>query len=143
MVTDRSSRAPARPEPHDLTKETPARRVSAPTYSSISEDTRDTILPGEPDPPPALDWGDPAAVQRWLDAVRIAQDDAIAAGLDATRRKRRRVLSRAEAKRKIRDAAGVLAALFTQAAPPDVAPSVPSCPATPRDPSVAPPPGGP
>ena len=145
MVTDRSTRPHKRLEPHDLTKETPARSVSAPMDSSIPDDTRETILPGDPNPPPALDWGDPAAVQHWIDAVRLRADDAIGAGRDATARKRRRVLSRAEARRKIRDADSALAALFSQARPPDVAPCVPSCPATPRDPSVAPPPprGGP
>jgi len=37
MVTDRSTSAPVRLEPHDLTKETPARRGSAPTDSSIPD----------------------------------------------------------------------------------------------------------
>ena len=37
MVTDRSTSAPVRLEPHDLTKKTPARPVSVPTDSSIPD----------------------------------------------------------------------------------------------------------
>ena len=46
-----------------------------------------------------LDLDNPAEVKRWIVAVRMQASDAIAAGLDATARARRRVLSRAEARR--------------------------------------------
>ena len=48
----------------------------------------------------------------WLSALRAAIDDALAAGEDATRRLSERVLSRAEARRKLREAEVRIAALF-------------------------------
>ena len=51
-----------------------------------------------------LDWGDPQAVRHWLEDLLTHTEDAIAAGLDATDRLSRRVLSRAEARRQILEA---------------------------------------
>jgi hypothetical protein len=48
----------------------------------------------------------------WLDALRSAIDDGLAAGEDATRRLSERVLSRAEARRKIQEAEARIAALL-------------------------------
>lgn len=48
----------------------------------------------------------------WLAALRAAIDDALAAGEDATRRLPLRVLSRAEARRKLQEAEMRIAALF-------------------------------
>ena len=48
----------------------------------------------------------------WLAALRAAIDDALAAGEDATRRLSERVLSRAEARRKLQEAESRIAALF-------------------------------
>jgi hypothetical protein len=62
-----------------------------------------------PDPPqggdpPAFRLDDPALLRAWLAGLREQVLDAVAAGEDATRRFRRRVLSRAEARRKLRTA---------------------------------------
>jgi hypothetical protein len=62
-----------------------------------------------------LDLRDPAEVNRWILAVREHAGDAIAAGLDATARVRRRVLSRAEARRKLKAAKHAIDALFKAA----------------------------
>ncbi len=51
-----------------------------------------------------LDLEDPAEVKRWVVAVRVQASDAITAGLDATARVRRRALSRAEARRRLKAA---------------------------------------
>lgn len=64
---------------------------------------------------PALCWDNPAEARCWLDAVRQQTDDAIAAGEDATRRPRRRVLSRREARRKLEAARVALATLLDAA----------------------------
>ena len=63
----------------------------------------------------SLDLGDPAEVKHWIAAVRDQANDAIAAGLDATARMRRRVLSRAEARRKLKAAKHAIDALFRAA----------------------------
>jgi hypothetical protein len=55
-------------------------------------------------PASRVHWNDPERVDAWLKALREQIDNALAAGEDATRRLRRRVLSRAEARRKLRDA---------------------------------------
>lgn len=52
----------------------------------------------------AFRWDDPEDVKRWISALRSAVHDALAAGEDATRRLSERVLSRAEARRKLREA---------------------------------------
>jgi hypothetical protein len=48
----------------------------------------------------------------WLAALRTAIEDGLAAGEDATRRISDRVLSRAEARRKIQEAEARIEALF-------------------------------
>jgi hypothetical protein len=55
-------------------------------------------------PTASLRFDDREQMREWLKALRDAIDDAIAAGDDATRRVRKRVLSRAEARRKLREA---------------------------------------
>ncbi len=60
-------------------------------------------------------WDDPERVGTWLKALREQIDDAVAAGEDATRRCRKRVLSRAEARRKLREANTRLDELLTMA----------------------------
>jgi hypothetical protein len=49
----------------------------------------------------AVHWDDPADIALWIVALRGEIDDALAAGEDATRLKGDRVLSRAEARRKL------------------------------------------
>jgi hypothetical protein len=49
----------------------------------------------------ALAWADPAEARGWLAALREQIDDLAAAGEDATRRLAERVLSRAEARKRI------------------------------------------
>jgi len=66
---------------------------------------------------PRIDLADPDARRRWLAQVRDQIADATASGLDATAPKRRRVLSRAEARRKIRDASKALDALLAAVTP--------------------------
>jgi vacuolar-type H+-ATPase subunit H len=51
-----------------------------------------------------LRFDDHERVAAWLKSLREQIDDGLAAGEDATRRIRRRVLSRAEARRKLRAA---------------------------------------
>jgi hypothetical protein len=63
----------------------------------------------------SLDLRDLAEVKLWILAVREQASDAIAAGLDATARMRRRVLSRAEARRKLKAAKHAIDALFRAA----------------------------
>jgi hypothetical protein len=46
-------------------------------------------------------WTDPEDVRLWLAALRSAAHDGLAAGEDAVRPKRDRVLSRDEARRKL------------------------------------------
>ena len=55
-------------------------------------------------PAGSIRWDDPERVGAWLKDLREQIDDALAAGEDATRRFRRRVLSWAEARRKLRAA---------------------------------------
>lgn len=78
--------------------------------STVSERPRGATTPAPFDPT------DPGALQRWLADVREQADDAICAGLDATAPLRRRVLSRAEARRKLLAARRALRALFAAAA---------------------------
>lgn len=63
-------------------------------------------------PVTSLTWSDPERVRLWLKALREAIDDGFAAGEDATRRFRRRVLSRAEARRQLRQAEKSIDKLF-------------------------------
>ena len=64
---------------------------------------------------PALRWDVSDDARRWLEAIQQQTDDAIAAGEDATRRPRRRVLSRVEARRKLKGARLAIAALLNAA----------------------------
>jgi hypothetical protein len=66
-------------------------------------------------PAASLRFDDPEQMREWLKALRDATDDAIAAGDDATRRFSKRVLSRAEAKRKLREAEGSIESLLAHA----------------------------
>ncbi len=51
-----------------------------------------------------LPWKDPAEIRGWLAALREQMLDLASAGEDATRRLGERVLSRAEARRRIEEA---------------------------------------
>ena len=62
-----------------------------------------------------LRWDDATGVSDWLKALREQVDNALAAGEDATRRLRRRVLSRAETRRKLRAASASIDELFEMA----------------------------
>jgi hypothetical protein len=67
-------------------------------------------------PSPALRWDDPAAAREWLGHLREHAQDAVAAGVDATRRStKKRVRSRGEARRCIRAAWETFAALVAYA----------------------------
>jgi hypothetical protein len=55
-------------------------------------------------PPSPLDRGDPASIQRWLEAARTAVLDLVAVAREGARRPRKRVLSRGEMRRQARDA---------------------------------------
>ncbi len=56
------------------------------------------------DLPAPLDLRDPAQLHDWLAALRTAVLDAEAAGEDATRRPKKRMFSRFEARRRLREA---------------------------------------
>ena len=66
-------------------------------------------------PTARLRFDDREQVRPWLKALRDATNDAIAAGDDATRPFSKRVLSRAEARRKLREAESSLDELLTLA----------------------------
>lgn len=55
-------------------------------------------------PPAMLCFADREQMGKWLNTLRDMTSDAFAAGDDATRPVRERVLSRAEAKRKLHEA---------------------------------------
>lgn len=57
--------------------------------------------PAAPERRTAVQWDDPADITLWLCALRGQIEDVIAAAEDATRRQSDRVLSRAEARRKL------------------------------------------
>lgn len=48
-----------------------------------------------------VDWSDPADVKLWIQALRVQVQDLVAAGDDATRHPKRRILSRAESRRRV------------------------------------------
>ena len=48
-----------------------------------------------------VDWSDPTDVRLWIQAIRVQVQDLVAAGDDATRAPRRRILSRAESRRRV------------------------------------------
>ena len=60
----------------------------------------------------AVRWNEPDDVRLWIDALRSAAHDALAAGEDATRPKRDRVLSRGEARRQLDTAKYAITALL-------------------------------
>jgi hypothetical protein len=66
--------------------------------------------------PPAPFLGDPAAVDRWLEATRAAALDLLAAAREGARRPHKRVLSRAELRRQARDAFAQVTSLLDHAA---------------------------
>ena len=49
----------------------------------------------------AVDWSDPTDVKLWIAAIRVQVQDLVAAGDDATRIPKRRILSRAESRRRV------------------------------------------
>ena len=64
-------------------------------------------------PTVSLRLTDDAQTREWLKALRDATNDTLAAGDDATRPLSKRVLSRAEAQRKLREAGDSIDALLT------------------------------
>jgi hypothetical protein len=48
-----------------------------------------------------VDWSDPVDVRLWIAALRVQVQDLVAAGDDATRAPKRRILSRAESRRRV------------------------------------------
>lgn len=48
-----------------------------------------------------VDWNDPTDVRLWIAALRVQLQDLVAAGDDATRHPKRRILSRAEFRRRV------------------------------------------
>jgi hypothetical protein len=62
-----------------------------------------------------LRFDDVEQMREWLKALREATDDAIGAGEDATRRFSKRVLSRAEVRRKLREAEDSIESLIAYA----------------------------
>jgi hypothetical protein len=74
------------------------------------------VMPTDPSSPSttrdAVRWNDPEDVRLWIASLRAAAEDAVAAGEDATRPKRDRVLSRAETRRKLEAAEQMIATLL-------------------------------
>jgi hypothetical protein len=66
-------------------------------------------------PVPHLRWDDPEHLGAWLKVLREQIDNGLAAGEDATRRYRKRVLSRPEARRKLRAAGTMIDDLLAMA----------------------------
>jgi hypothetical protein len=66
-------------------------------------------------PTTGLRWDDPAKVRRWFRRLRAHILDALAAGEDATAPFSERVLSRAEARRKLAEAEDCIEALLADA----------------------------
>lgn len=48
-----------------------------------------------------VDWSDAADVKLWIQALRVQVQDLVAAGDDATRHPKWRILSRAESRRRV------------------------------------------
>jgi len=48
-----------------------------------------------------VDWNDPTDVRLWIAALRVQVQDFVVAGDDATRHPKRRILSRAESRRRV------------------------------------------
>ena len=49
----------------------------------------------------AVDWSDAADIRLWIVALRVNIQDLAAAGDDATRHPKKRILSRAESRRRV------------------------------------------
>ena len=49
----------------------------------------------------AVDWSDAADIRLWIVALRVQVQDLAAAGDDATRHPKKRILSRAESRRRV------------------------------------------
>jgi len=60
-----------------------------------------------------VDWSDPTDVRLWFQALRVQVQDLVAAGDDATRHPKRRILSRAESRRRVHLADRAAEALLT------------------------------
>lgn len=71
-----------------------------------------TDLPSPSPAREAVHWNEPEDVRLWIAALRSAAHDGIAAGEDAARPKRDRVLSRNEARRKLDAADRTIASLL-------------------------------
>jgi hypothetical protein len=94
----------------------PARGASAPARSNPAPPPSAEGEPSAPALDPGPHLGDPAAIQRWLDASRAAALDLLAAAREGARRPRKRVLARAEIRRQARDAFAQVTALLDLAA---------------------------
>lgn len=74
------------------------------------------VTPTDPPSPSAareaVRWNEPDDVRLWIAALRSAAHDGLAAGEDATRPKRDRVLSRGEARRQLDAAERTITALL-------------------------------
>jgi hypothetical protein len=72
------------------------------TISGRASDANPTDLPSLSAPlRDAVRWEDPEDIRLWIAALRAASDEGLGAGEDAARPKRNRVLSHAEARRRI------------------------------------------
>jgi hypothetical protein len=60
-----------------------------------------------------VDWSDPADVKLWIQALRVQVQDLVAAGDDATRAPKQRILSRAESRRRVHAADRAAEALLS------------------------------
>jgi hypothetical protein len=60
-----------------------------------------------------VDWTDPADVRLWIAAIRVQVQDLVAAGDDATRAPKQRILSRAESRRRVHAADRAAEALLS------------------------------
>ena len=91
------------------------RGAATPPHSNPAPPTIAEAAPPAPEhlKPPL---GDPAEVQRWLDATRAGLLDLLAAAREGARRPRKRVLSRAEIHRQARDAFAQVTKLLDVAA---------------------------
>lgn len=80
---------------------TPARSNPAPPLHAEADPS--AAQAAGPSPPPLI-LGDPASVERWLEATRASLLDLVGAAREGARRPRKRVLSRGEIRRQARDA---------------------------------------
>lgn len=64
---------------------------------------------------PTLRWNDPVQLRRWISLLRNQALDGFAAGKDAARRPSKRMFSRHEVKRRIKEAESAVIALLDDA----------------------------